>query len=106
MDCVEAAVRVLEDNVRFNAGVGSALAETGAVEMDALVMRGADRGLGTVTGARTTRNPVTLARAVMERSPHVMLAGPPADAFAARLGLEQARRQGVPEGGASERGFY
>lgn len=91
VDCVEAAVRVLESNARFNAGIGSALNEAGAVEMDALIMRGSDRALGSVTGVQTTRSAVALARAVMESSPHVMLAGAPADAFAARIGLEQVR---------------
>ena len=93
VESVEAAVRSLEDNTRFNAGVGSALNEEGVVEMDAIIMRGADRGLGAVTGARTTRHAVSLARAVMERSPHIMLAGAPADAFGARIGLEQVRRE-------------
>jgi L-asparaginase / beta-aspartyl-peptidase len=89
VDCVEAAVRVLEDNPRFNAGLGSVLNERGEVEMDALIMAGADRSLGAVTGVRRTANPVTLARAVMEHSPHVLLAGDAGDAFAARMGLPQ-----------------
>jgi L-asparaginase / beta-aspartyl-peptidase len=89
VDSVEAAVRVLEDNPRFNAGYGSVLNEHGEVEMDALVMSGLNRALGAVTGVRCSANPITVARAVMEQSPHTLLAGAAADSFAARIGLPQ-----------------
>ncbi len=89
LDAVEAAVRVLEDAPEFNAGRGAALTRDGTAELDAAIMNGADLRAGAVAGATTTRNPVRAARAVMEHSPHVMLAGRPADALAAKHGAEQ-----------------
>jgi beta-aspartyl-peptidase (threonine type) len=89
LDAVEAAVRVLEDDPAFNAGRGAVLTWDGAVSLDAAIMEGATRRAGAVAGVTTTRNPVSLARAVMEKSPHVLLAGPGADAF--------ARAQGAPQ---------
>jgi len=89
LDAVEAAVRVLEDDPFFNAGRGSVLTRAGVVEMDALVVDGRGRRTGAVTMVTATRNPVSLARAVMERTPHVLLGGPGADAFAASVGLPQ-----------------
>lgn len=90
LDAVEAAVRLLEDNPHFNAGRGSALTFEGAVEMDAAVMDGRTRDAGAISGVGTTRHPVSLARRVMEESPHVLLSGEGADAFAVEQGLEQA----------------
>lgn len=90
LDAVEAAVRVLEDDPCFNAGRGAALTREGRVALDAAVMEGTGRQAGAVAGATRTRHPVSLARAVMERSPHVFLAAPGADAFSAEQGLEQA----------------
>ncbi|MDB5677120.1 MAG: isoaspartyl peptidase/L-asparaginase [Sphingomonas bacterium] len=90
LDAVEAAVRVLEDDPHFNAGRGSALTYEGKSELDAAIMNGADLRAGSVAGATATRNPVTLARAVMEQSAHVLLGGEGADAFSAEHGLEQA----------------
>lgn len=90
LDAVEAAVRVLEDDPAFNAGRGSVFTAEGRVECDAAIMSGADRLAGAVAGVRSTRNPVTLARAVMEQSPHVFLAGSGADAFARAHGIEEA----------------
>ena len=90
LDAVEAAVRVLEDDPHFNAGRGAALTHDGAAELDAAIMAGQTRAAGAVAAVRATRNPITLARAVMERSPHVLLAGPGADAFAIDQRLEQA----------------
>ena len=89
LDAVEAAVRVLEDDPHFNAGHGSALDLDGNATLDAAIMTGATRDGGAVAGVTRTRNPVTLARAVMENSPHVLLAGAGADSFAASEGLEQ-----------------
>lgn len=77
LDAVCAAVRTLEDNPIFNAGRGAALTEDGLAELDASVMTGDGRA-GAVAVCRRARNPVDLARAVMERSPHVLLADPPA----------------------------
>ncbi|WP_243453951.1 isoaspartyl peptidase/L-asparaginase family protein [Sandaracinobacteroides saxicola] len=89
LDAVEAAVRVLEDDPNFNAGRGAALTSAGTAELDAAIMDGATRKAGTVTGVTTTKNPIRAARAVMETTPHVMLAGAPADAVAAKAGADQ-----------------
>jgi isoaspartyl peptidase/L-asparaginase-like protein (Ntn-hydrolase superfamily) len=90
LDAVVAAVEVLEDREEFNAGRGSALTRAGGVEMDAAVMEGAQRRAGAVAGLRRVVHPVRAARAVMERSPHVLLAGPAADEFAGACGLALA----------------
>lgn len=90
LDAVEAAVRVLEDDPAFNAGRGSVFTAEGRVECDAAIMSGSDRLAGAVAGVRSTRNPITLARAVMEQSPHVFLAGSGADAFGRAHGIEAA----------------
>ena len=90
LDAVEATVRELEDDPHFNAGRGSVLTYQGTIELDASIMNGRDLAAGAVTGATTTRNPVTLARAVMEKSPHVMLSREGADLFSREQGLEQA----------------
>jgi beta-aspartyl-peptidase (threonine type) len=90
IDAVEAAVRVLEDDPAFNAGRGSVFTYEGRNEMDAAVMEGAGRAAGAVTGVTATRNPVSLARAVMEKSPHVLLSREGADGFSIEQGLEQA----------------
>ena len=82
----EAAVRVLEDLPQFNAGHGSVLTERGTVEMDALIMDGRTLAAGAVTVCDAVVNPITLARAVAERSPHVLLAGGAARELAARVG--------------------
>jgi isoaspartyl peptidase/L-asparaginase-like protein (Ntn-hydrolase superfamily) len=87
LDAVVAAVRVLEDCPWLNAGRGSVLCATGELEMDAAVMDGASRRAGAVAGLRSVVNPVLAARAVMERSPHVLLAGDGAERFARGQGL-------------------
>ena len=89
LDAVEAAVRLLEDHPDFNAGRGAVLTWDGDVELDASIMDGRTRAAGAVTGVTRTKNPVSLARAVMEKSPHVFLGGVGADAFAREQGLEQ-----------------
>lgn len=88
LDAVVAAVVALENNPIFNAGLGSTLNIDGDVEMDASVMNGANLAAGAVTCVRDIANPVVLARWVMERTRHVLLAGEGALAF--------AREQGVP----------
>jgi len=90
MDAVEAAVRVLEDDPHFNAGRGAALSHEGVAELDAAIMDGRSRAAGAVAGVTATRNPVSLARAVMEESRHVLLGGEGADLFSREHGLEQA----------------
>jgi L-asparaginase / beta-aspartyl-peptidase len=89
LDAVEAAVRVMEDNPLFNAGKGAVFTAEGKNELDASIMDGATRSAGAVAGVTRTRNPISLARAVMEKSKHVMLTGAGADAFSVEKGLEQ-----------------
>src|SRR4249919_101247 len=89
LDAVEAAARVLEDDPCFNAGRGSVLAYDGHVELDAAIMDGRDRRAGAVAGLRTTRAPISAARAVMEQSPHVLMSFHGADEFALEVGLDQ-----------------
>ncbi|KAK4534318.1 hypothetical protein CDCA_CDCA01G0343 [Cyanidium caldarium] len=89
LDAVEAAVRTLEDDPAFNAGRGSALDEDGRIEMDASVMEGRFLRYGAVAGlSGCVRNPVTVARAVMERTEHCMLVGSGANRFAMRCAQE------------------
>ncbi|SDC28371.1 beta-aspartyl-peptidase (threonine type) [Sphingomonas sp. YR710] len=89
LDAVEAAVRLLEDDPYFNAGRGAVFTADGVNELDAAMMDGATRSAGAVSAITRTRNPVSLARAVMAKGPHVMLSGAGADRFAAEQGLEQ-----------------
>jgi beta-aspartyl-peptidase (threonine type) len=87
LDASTAAVEVLEDAPYFNAGHGAVFTHEGVNELDAAVMDGASLRAGAIAGVRRVRNPVLLARAVMERSPHVMLSGDGAEAFAREQGL-------------------
>ena len=89
IDAVETAARLLEENPCFNAGRGSVLTEQGEVELDAAIMDGSTRQAGAVSGIKTTRAPISLARQLMEHGPHVFLAGAAADRFAAAAGIEQ-----------------
>lgn len=89
MDAVQAAVELMEDDPLFNAGRGAVFTAAGRNELDAAVMNGHDLTAGAVAGLTRTRHPIAAARAVMERSPHVMLIGEGADAFSASVGLEQ-----------------
>lgn len=82
LDAVTAAVRVLEESPWFNAGKGAVFNAEGGHELDAAIMEGHTRRAGSVAGVSTVRSPVLLARAVMERSPHVMMAGAGAEKFA------------------------
>jgi isoaspartyl peptidase/L-asparaginase-like protein (Ntn-hydrolase superfamily) len=87
LDAVQAAIVVLEDSPLFNAGRGSALTSAGTVEMDASIMDGGKPSAGAVAGVRGVRNPIRLARLVMERTPHVLLAGAGAEDFARECAL-------------------
>lgn len=87
LDAVCAAVVALEDDPLFNAGTGSVLNRDGAVEMDASVMTGRELRAGGVAAIGRVRNPVLVARKVMEATPHVLLAGPAATAFARAHGF-------------------
>jgi beta-aspartyl-peptidase (threonine type) len=90
VDAVAAAVRVLEDDPLFNAGRGAVFTSAGTHEMDAAIMDGKTLAAGAVGCVQGIRNPIDLARAVMEKTPHVMLAGKGAEDFARELGLEFA----------------
>ncbi len=87
LDAVEAAVVSLEDFPLFNAGRGSVFTHEGKQEMDAAIMDGANLKAGAVAFVRNIRNPITLARLVMERTEHVLLAGEGANQFAEQIGV-------------------
>jgi L-asparaginase / beta-aspartyl-peptidase len=87
VDAVEAAVRSLEDDERFNAGRGSVLTETGTVEMDASIMEGDRLGCGSVAAVSRVDHPVSLARRVLDDGRHVLLVADGAHAFALAAGL-------------------
>ncbi len=86
LDAVTAAITVLEDDPHFNAGKGAVFTHEGRNELDASLMDGATLKAGAVAGVRRVKNPILLARAVMEHSPHVMLTGEGAEAFAKARG--------------------
>lgn len=88
MDAVEAAIRILEDSPLFNAGKGAVFTNDGKNELDASVMDGKTQGAGAVAGVRRVKNPITLARTVMEKSPHVMMIGEGAEKFAESQKIE------------------
>ena len=126
LDAVEAAVVALEESPRFNAGKGSVYNADGKHELDASLMEGHTRRAGAVAGVETIRNPVKLARAVMEHSSHVMMIGAGAERFAdtqaqiervanhwfdtdtrrAQLDLEQARERAAATDADNLRGKY
>lgn len=87
LDAVTTAVRILEDDPLFNAGRGAALSSEGVAELDAAIMDGREQRAGSVAGVRYVKNPVDLARRVMEHTRHVMLIGHGADEFAIASGL-------------------
>ncbi|WP_426062020.1 isoaspartyl peptidase/L-asparaginase family protein [Hymenobacter sp. B1770] len=93
LEAVETAVRSLEDNEHFNAGRGSGLTQQGEVEMDAAIMDGRTLQAGAVSGVQYVQNPISLARAVMEKSPHICLTNDGA--------IELALEQGLPLKGPS-----
>src|SRR5580698_4118295 len=86
---VEMAIRSLEDNPLFNAGRGSVFTNKGKNEMDASIMNGRDFMAGAVAGVRNIKNPISLAKAVMEKSEHVFLSGDGAMKFAELLKIER-----------------
>jgi beta-aspartyl-peptidase (threonine type) len=126
LDAVQAAVVALEESPRFNAGKGSVYNADGRHELDASLMEGHTRRAGAVAGVETIRNPVKLARAVMEHSPHVMMIGAGAERFAdtqaqiervgndwfdtetrrAQLELEQTRERAAMADAENLRGKY
>jgi beta-aspartyl-peptidase (threonine type) len=88
LDAVAATVVLLEDDPHFNAGRGATFTFDGKIELDAAIMDGRTRAAGAVAGVTRERNPVLIARAVMEHSPHVFLAGVGAERFAREQGFE------------------
>jgi len=88
VDAVEATIRVLEDNPLFNAGKGAVFTHEGRNELDAAIMDGKTKAAGSVAGVTIIKNPITAARAVMEKSEHVMMVGRGAELFATKMGLE------------------
>jgi L-asparaginase / beta-aspartyl-peptidase len=89
LDAIEAAIRIMEDDPLFNAGKGAVFAADGRNELDSSIMDGKTLMAGAVASVTTTRHPISLARAVMEHSPHVFLVGEGADEFARTRNLEQ-----------------
>jgi len=88
LDAVVATITLLEDNPLFNAGKGAVLNADGICELDASIMDGRTQAAGAVAGVHRIKNPITLARAVMEKSEHVMFSGDGAEKFARQLGFE------------------
>lgn len=88
LDAVVAAIVVMEDSPLFNAGKGAVFTNAGTNELDAAIMDGSNLAAGAVAGVKRVKNPIKLARAVMEKSPHVLLIGEGAEAFAAEQGIE------------------
>ncbi len=87
LDATVAAVRILEDSPYFNAGHGAVFSHAGINELDAAIMDGATQKAGAVAGVKHIRNPIELARMVMERTPHVLLSGEGAEEFALEQGV-------------------
>jgi L-asparaginase / beta-aspartyl-peptidase len=87
LDAVSAAVRMMEDDPQFNAGRGAVLNQDGDAELDAAIMDGHGPRAGAVAAVRHVKNPIELARLVMERSPHVLLVGDGAEEFALEQGV-------------------
>src|ERR1051325_4152465 len=86
LDAVQAAIVILEDSPLFNAGKGAVFTHEGTNELDASIMDGSTMKAGAVAGLKHIKNPIKLARLVMEKSPHVMMAGEGAEAFARQQG--------------------
>ena len=88
LDAVEAVIRILEDSPLFNAGKGAVFTSAGTNELDASIMDGRTLAAGSVAAVQRVRNPISLARLVMEKSPHVMMVGAGAEEFARLQGVE------------------
>ena len=93
IDVVELVVRELESDPLFNSGRGSALTEKGTVEMEASIMDGPKRRCGAVSGLTTVKNPISLARLIMEKSPHSYMTFSGAEEFARKQGVELVENQ-------------
>jgi len=93
VDAVESVIRVLEDSPLFNAGKGAVLTEFGNAELDASIMSGKKLNAGGIAGIKHIKNPITLARFVMEHSPHVLMFGDGAEKFADEFGLQKVKNK-------------
>lgn len=89
LDAVSAAVIIMEDSPLFNAGKGAVLTAEGTVELDAAIMDGSTLKAGAIAGVKGVKNPILLARRVMDKTPHVMLTGKGAEHFAGEQGFER-----------------
>ncbi|XP_053315648.1 isoaspartyl peptidase/L-asparaginase-like [Spea bombifrons] len=87
LQAVESAVRILEDNPAFDAGHGAVLNADGKVELDAIIMDGRNLSVGSVSCIKNIANPITFARSVLEKTPHAMLTGEGANAFAEKMSI-------------------
>ncbi|MGH9706559.1 MAG: isoaspartyl peptidase/L-asparaginase, partial [Candidatus Acidiferrales bacterium] len=92
-DAVETSITLLEDDATFDAGIGSHLTRDGRVQLDAILMDGATLKAGAVAAVEHVRNPIRLARAILEKSPHMMLAGEGAEMFAVENGIALCDRE-------------
>lgn len=88
IDAVEAVLRYFENDPKFNSGIGAVFTSAGTHELDASIMRGEDLSTGAVAGVKHIAHPITLARMVMEKTPHVLFAGEGADELGKNLGME------------------
>lgn len=92
LDAVESVINYLENNPKFNAGRGAVFTHEGGHELDAAIMIGNTREAGTITGVKTIKNPISLARLVMENSKHIMFAGDGAEEYANQFDLERVNQ--------------
>lgn len=92
LDAVENVINYLEDNPRFNAGKGAVFTHEGAHELDAAIMVGNNRNAGAITGVKTVKNPISLARLVMENSKHIMFATEGAEQYADEMDVERVNQ--------------
>lgn len=92
LDVVEKVINYLEDNPKFNAGKGAVFTHEGTHELDAAIMLGNTREAGAITGVTSVKNPISLARMVMENSKHVMFAGDGAEEYADEMGVERVNQ--------------
>lgn len=93
VDAVEQVINYLENNPKFNAGKGAVFTSEGGHELDAAIMVGNTREAGAVTGVKTVKNPISLARLVMENSKHIMFAGEGAEEYASQMGVERVNQE-------------
>lgn len=101
LDAVEAAVRVMEDDPTFDAGTGSYLNTAGEVEMDAFIMDGATLNNGAVAGIQRVKNPISVARIVMEHTPHSLFVGTGAETLARQFGVPVCPMEELVAGSSS-----